>query len=345
MDPETTNPFSDPDSDPFLDYLITVLSIYEQSPIPIPFPVPVPQYNGPSTLQTDNVLRAMETMARRMCTAEEVLARTKAGISEICRLSGQLPAPVKFRSNFSPLSTRSTDPDPGHSSATVRPTVTSGSSVPHSSSSSPLASLPSGVASLTLDSEQNIDISKDGSGQDPSSLVGHYPDRATSSMTISLDDLQRTFDPCNASLRADPNSTSLTTSCPVCGNALSDGNTVSNIPTFEASSSNGSPLVAPPGEPPAAAAFESGMGAIEELRLLKAQVGDIARVCNAVARGDLSQKITVPVQGVVMMQLKDVVNGMVDKLGQVAREVTRVSQEVGTAGWVCSRPTPPCHHT
>jgi osomolarity two-component system sensor histidine kinase NIK1 len=63
--------------------------------------------------------------------------------------------------------------------------------------------------------------------------------------------------------------------------------------------------------PLAAATFESGMSAVEELKLLKAQVQDVARVCNAVARGDLSQKITVPVQGVVMVQLKDVINTMV----------------------------------
>jgi len=75
-------------------------------------------------------------------------------------------------------------------------------------------------------------------------------------------------------------------------------------------SPSGSPLVVPPG-PLATAAFESGMSAVEELRLLKAKVSDVARVCNAVARGDLSQKITVPVQGVVMVQLKDVINTMV----------------------------------
>ena len=74
-----------------------------------------------------------------------------------------------------------------------------------------------------------------------------------------------------------------------------------------------------------------------ELQLLKDQVQDVARVCNAVARGDLSQKITVPVQGVVMVQLKDVINAMVDKLGQFAKEVTRVSQEVGTEGSVLSQ--------
>ena len=77
---------------------------------------------------------------------------------------------------------------------------------------------------------------------------------------------------------------------------------------------------------------DSGMSAIEELKLLKAQVQDVARVCRAVAAGDLSQKITVPVQGVLMVQLKDVINTMVERLGQFAREVTRVSIEVGTEG-------------
>jgi methyl-accepting chemotaxis protein len=83
-----------------------------------------------------------------------------------------------------------------------------------------------------------------------------------------------------------------------------------------------------------AAAFESGMSAEEELRLLKAQVQDVARVCKAVADGDLTQKITVPVQGRVMVQLKVVINTMVDKLGQFAKGVTRVSLEVGTEGHV-----------
>ncbi|KAF8321300.1 hypothetical protein DL93DRAFT_2052095 [Clavulina sp. PMI_390] len=71
---------------------------------------------------------------------------------------------------------------------------------------------------------------------------------------------------------------------------------------------------------------------MEELKLLKAQVQDVARVCRAVASGDLSQKVTVAVQGVVMVQLKDVINTMVERLGQFAQEVTRVSLEVGTEG-------------
>jgi osomolarity two-component system sensor histidine kinase NIK1 len=174
-------------------------------------------------------------------------------------------------------------------------------------------------------------------------------------MTISLDGLQYTIDRSSGSLRAGANGSSISApptshgdlvSCPICGKAVSDSITVGKISAFNKSSSSaGSPLVVPPGGPLATAAFESGMSAVEELRLLKAQVQDVARVCNAVARGDLSQKITVPVQGVVMVQLKDVINGMVDKLGQFAREVTRVSQEVGTEGCVFSYPTPPSHDT
>ncbi|KAI0048454.1 hypothetical protein FA95DRAFT_1490738 [Auriscalpium vulgare] len=119
--------------------------------------------------------------------------------------------------------------------------------------------------------------------------------------------------------------------CPTCGKTITDAITNAKVSSAYNSSPSGSPLVVPPG-PLAAAAFESGMSAVEELKLLKAQVQDVSRVCNAVATGDLSQKITVPVQGVVMVQLKDVINKMVDRLAEFAKEVTRVSQEVGTEG-------------
>ena len=79
-------------------------------------------------------------------------------------------------------------------------------------------------------------------------------------------------------------------------------------------------------------ASESGLSAEEELHLLKAQVRDIARVCKAVALGDLTQHIMVPVQGSVMVELKEIINQMVDRLGNFASEVTRVSLEVGTQG-------------
>jgi signal transduction histidine kinase/HAMP domain-containing protein/AmiR/NasT family two-component response regulator len=64
---------------------------------------------------------------------------------------------------------------------------------------------------------------------------------------------------------------------------------------------------------------------------LTAQVRDIAQVTTAVAKGDLSQKITVEVAG-EMLQLKATVNTMVDQLSAFADEVTRVAREVGTDG-------------
>jgi signal transduction histidine kinase/HAMP domain-containing protein/CheY-like chemotaxis protein len=61
------------------------------------------------------------------------------------------------------------------------------------------------------------------------------------------------------------------------------------------------------------------------------QVRDIAMVTTAVARGDLTRKVTVDVQG-EMLQLKQTVNTMVDQLSAFADEVTRVAREVGTEG-------------
>ncbi|WP_328306893.1 HAMP domain-containing protein [Streptomyces sp. NBC_00442] len=64
---------------------------------------------------------------------------------------------------------------------------------------------------------------------------------------------------------------------------------------------------------------------------LTAQVRSIAQVATAVAKGDLSQKITVTARGEVL-ELKDTINTMVDQLSSFAGEVTRVAREVGTEG-------------
>ncbi|MFC6374593.1 HAMP domain-containing protein, partial [Nonomuraea thailandensis] len=61
------------------------------------------------------------------------------------------------------------------------------------------------------------------------------------------------------------------------------------------------------------------------------QVRSIAQVTTAVARGDLSQKITVDARGEIL-ELKNTVNTMVDQLSSFADEVTRVAREVGTEG-------------
>jgi methyl-accepting chemotaxis protein len=64
---------------------------------------------------------------------------------------------------------------------------------------------------------------------------------------------------------------------------------------------------------------------------LTGQVRNIAEVTTAVARGDLSRKITVDVKGEIL-ELKNTINTMVDQLNAFAGEVTRVAREVGTEG-------------
>src|SRR3978361_251160 len=64
---------------------------------------------------------------------------------------------------------------------------------------------------------------------------------------------------------------------------------------------------------------------------LTGQVRNIAEVTTAVARGELSKKITVDVKGEIL-ELKDTINVMVDQLSAFASEVTRGAREVGTEG-------------
>jgi CheY-like chemotaxis protein/signal transduction histidine kinase/HAMP domain-containing protein len=66
-------------------------------------------------------------------------------------------------------------------------------------------------------------------------------------------------------------------------------------------------------------------------RNLTGQVRNIAEVSTAIARGDLSRKITVDVKGEIL-QLKETINTMVDQLNGFAAEVTRLAREVGTEG-------------
>src|SRR5207244_492789 len=64
---------------------------------------------------------------------------------------------------------------------------------------------------------------------------------------------------------------------------------------------------------------------------LTVQLRDVSKVATAIANGDLSQKVTVEVKGEIL-QIKDVINKMVDQLSTFAAEVTRVAKEVGTEG-------------
>jgi len=69
---------------------------------------------------------------------------------------------------------------------------------------------------------------------------------------------------------------------------------------------------------------------------LTGQVRNIAEVTTAVAKGDLSKKITVDVKGEIL-ELKSTINTMVDQLNGFASEVSRVAREVGTDGELGAR--------
>ncbi|HEU5179912.1 MAG TPA: HAMP domain-containing protein, partial [Candidatus Polarisedimenticolia bacterium] len=73
---------------------------------------------------------------------------------------------------------------------------------------------------------------------------------------------------------------------------------------------------------------------------LTGQVRNIAEVTTAVARGDLSRKITVDVRGEIL-ELKNTINTMVDQLNGFSAEVTRVAREVGTEGKLGGQATVP----
>jgi osomolarity two-component system sensor histidine kinase NIK1 len=73
---------------------------------------------------------------------------------------------------------------------------------------------------------------------------------------------------------------------------------------------------------------------------LTKQVRAIAEVIKAVALGDLSKKVQVDAQG-EMLDLKVMVNAMVDWLSTLANEITRVSLEVGTEGILGGQATVP----
>src|SRR5438045_6218204 len=64
---------------------------------------------------------------------------------------------------------------------------------------------------------------------------------------------------------------------------------------------------------------------------LTVQLRDVSKVATAIADGDLTQKITVDVRGEIL-QIKNVINTMVDQLSSFNSEVTRVAREVGTEG-------------
>ena len=299
---------------PFFTHLVALLSLYELGPS---LPTPLPKYDGPTDWQIESILRSLGAMARRMHTAEEALSSIRA--AESCgpeskkrRSVGDSPPMSSSGSSHSDITFADSSTLGNGSHSSVSPFFTPTSSV---------ESIPATLDDSVKDVEMSDSTSEDSTSSEPTPhpiSTGHLSSRTPNGMTINLDGVVNPLDKIRRAAgnnntgnvsSAPPSVQADHVSCPGCGRIITDTATISKIVNMS-SGDVSSPLVVPPG-PLAAAAFESGMSAVDELKLLKTQVQDVARVCNAVARGDLSQKITVPVQGVVMIQLKDVINAMV----------------------------------
>jgi hypothetical protein len=109
--------------------------------------------------------------------------------------------------------------------------------------------------------------------------------------------------------------------CPTCSRSATSSSTSPTTTTLVSNPTSTSNTIA------TTDGRDSPLSPEKELELLRAQVRDIARVCRAVAMGDLENKITVPVEGPIMSELKEVINGMVDQLKRFAGEVERVATE------------------
>ena len=311
--------------DPFLSHLVAVLSLLE---VGAPSS-PIPRYDGPMDWQAESILRSLGVVGRRMGEAQEKIKTMKAAESDGWQAGN--PKTKRRRSiddeeietisseshRSSPFISRQASPTQDRCSTSAY------SPSPTSSDSDHASNNTTGTSNTDLDMSDSTSDRDEKPGSGPQTVCGSA--RTPSPMAISLDGIKSSIDP-NKFFERDLTDAARTTSapttscadhivCPTCGRAVTDTYAM-NQQVFQGSP-EGSPLVVPPG-PLATAAFESGLSAVEELKLLKTQVQDVSRVCQAVARGDLSQKITVHVQGVVMVQLKDVINTMVCMIPSLA---------------------------
>jgi osomolarity two-component system sensor histidine kinase NIK1 len=299
--------------DPFVQHLVALLSVYEVGPRLSAQP---PAWNGQSEWYHDTILRGITALARRAYTAEDALDAYKAandwetgsdtkkrrsvGVDDPSSASSSTNGSASPSLSDSGDSVRSEADEKGPHSSYPTPAYTPAYNT--SSGSSPFFTPSTEPISTSLFSNNGNNGNNNNTGRAPT--PGNIPlYHGQQSLHVP---------------------TSMT--CPNCG---SNGTVLRSKPMVDLPRS---PPVLPRSSPLVTAARVSGKEAVDELTLLRTQVKDIALVCRAVARGDLTKKITVAVEGEVMIELKEVINTMVDSLGRFSLEVTRVAREVGTDG-------------
>ena len=305
-------------SDQFLAYLVALLSQYKLKHRNTIYRSP---FHGHPQWPYDSILTSLAEIGNRMWTAEEELRVLKGRDSP----DGSKSKKRRSVELDDASDSDSRTPNISYHRAPSATTLTDSTAGSGSLSSGEQDGRRTSPDSATTDFDMcdtgstilpNQDLDSKPCAENGRRFTKRSGRRRKAPMTISLEGL-KTIDHPEKIFERDPKTTSshsmpATTTgehamCRSCGRMLPDG---FPLQSEYAGSGEGSPLVVPPG-PLMAAAYESGMSAVEELKLLKTQVQDVSRVCQAVARGDLTQYITVPVQGVPMIQLKDVINTMV----------------------------------
>ncbi|KXN86097.1 Hybrid signal transduction histidine kinase J [Leucoagaricus sp. SymC.cos] len=302
------------DSDPFLRHIVLLLSVYEIGTKVAPPLI----WHGPETWQTISITRAIKALRERLWMAEKAMRSLQR------RLANSLPS-KSSRNKTWKLMTNSTMKQP---SATISPSSSSSSTpTPRLTKMVPNSKLDKNSPSASAGPVTNSGSS--GSTIRPSLSLGTLPPTLNSNHYTNLQ-------PNHTQALASNGSSSRLTSappishafCPTCSKTISDPMVLPPYAGYDSSginSSGSSPMIVPSMGPLTHAAFESGILAMEELKLLKAQVQDVACVCNTVAKGDLSQKIIVPVQGVLYFCLPHLLRAL-------TAEVTRVTLEVRAQG-------------
>ncbi|KAF5350073.1 hypothetical protein D9756_009275 [Leucocoprinus leucothites] len=312
------------DGDPFLRHIVLLLSVYELGTKSAPAPV----WHGARTLQTDVIIQAIVACACFVSAppldvdSPKLDERSSAGVKDRERGESEGGKGIKelfvVNHTFTPLAPveedSSSDGLQNDSSSTTKSSLLSSSSAPSGTTFSPSPS-----SSSSTPKQSNSKSKSDRSSATPTT------NRTRSKPSLSLGTLPNLFEMCQLFSSLSGLQPTLAAHAQA---VASNGNLNGPTPTPPIHcpfchrgwggrsggliSADSSSMIVP-SMGPLAAAVESGTSAVEELKLLKAQVSDVAR-------------------GVVMVQLKDVVNTMVDGLEQFAKEVMRISQEVGTEG-------------
>ena len=245
----------------------------------------IPTYQGPRNWATDMILKDLKSMAARMHKAERALQERDSANSNERTERDTAPTPEPRRR------TNSTPPTKPDTEAPVDPPPEKRERVVEQPNGKPMkldiSSMPAALSELNGVFNRGY---TDAAGQSftKGPVFSHSAPPTVQALPESIN-------------------------CPTCNSKVKIPDGIAMMNRFRTvdttpAGRDGPPPMAPLGPNYAA---HASLPRAQELSLLETQVMEVARVCKAVASGDLTQRIDIPVQGATMVQLKDIINTMV----------------------------------